>query len=142
MVDTERLKKLLKLTTSTFNGEALNAIRKVNEELLKNKQTWDDILGGKSGKRLSSFSDDIANKMMMQSLRKQADELRIERDEYKKDYWNIKHEYDNLKVDYVKDIRDRYEGKQHRKTKPIEEKQKDWFDMHEGYIPKSKRRRV
>ena len=39
--------KLMSLTTSEFNGEALNAIRMANSVLARTNQTWEDLLKGK-----------------------------------------------------------------------------------------------
>lgn len=140
MVDTERIKKLLNLTTSTFNGEALNAIRKANEELQKNKQTWDDVLEGKGGsKSTRSFADDFANKMIIDSLQKQAKELRTERNEYKKDYYDVRSKYIDLKAEVVKIMHDIYTGKPSGKAEP--QKEEPWHDNRREYIPKSKRGR-
>lgn len=41
--DTVRLLNLLKMTTSTSDGEALNAIRLANKLLAKFDLTWDDL---------------------------------------------------------------------------------------------------
>lgn len=42
-----KLIKLMQLTTSPFDGEALNAIRKANAELAEADITWEDILKNK-----------------------------------------------------------------------------------------------
>jgi hypothetical protein len=42
--DLERLVKLMSLTTSDFDGEALSALRKANEALAAAKLTWSDVL--------------------------------------------------------------------------------------------------
>lgn len=127
MVDTERIRKLLNLTTSTFNGEALNAIRKANEELKRNGQTWDEVLEVKGGsKSTRSFADDFANKMLIESLRKQSLELRKEREEYKRDYWNVKHECDDLKAFIVKDINERTSGGKQTQTRFSKEQPKGY----------------
>jgi hypothetical protein len=39
--------KLLNLTTSQYDGEALNAIRMANAVLARTNQTWEDLLKGK-----------------------------------------------------------------------------------------------
>lgn len=44
MLDRERLAKILAMTTSTHDGEALNAIRKANEMIKGEKLTWDEVL--------------------------------------------------------------------------------------------------
>lgn len=41
----DRLKKFMALTTSTSDGEALNALRAANRELAENGKTWPIILG-------------------------------------------------------------------------------------------------
>ncbi len=46
----DRLLKLLALTTSEADGEALNAIRMANALLKKNNLQWADILAVKGGK--------------------------------------------------------------------------------------------
>lgn len=142
MVDTERIKKLLKLTTSTFNGEALTAIRKANEELKRSGQTWDEVLEGKSsGKSTRSFADDFTNKMMIDSLRKQASEIRKERDEYKQDYWKAKNECDDLKAYIVKDINKRTSREKQYSQTEFSESEPKGYTQHNEYVPKSKRGR-
>ena len=44
VIDRTRLSKLMNLTTSDSDGEALNALRKANELLTKHKLTWSEIL--------------------------------------------------------------------------------------------------
>lgn len=44
MLDRERLAKILALTTSEHDGEALSAIRKANEIIKGEKLTWDEVL--------------------------------------------------------------------------------------------------
>lgn len=44
MLDRERLAKILALTTSDHDGEALSAIRKANEIIKGEKLTWDEVL--------------------------------------------------------------------------------------------------
>lgn len=130
MVNTEKLIKLLQLTTSTYNGEALNAIRKANEEIKKEKVTWDDVLSNKRS------DNDFANSLLIQSLRSQLNELRNDRDEYKRDYWIYKNKYDDI-------IRDRKEEQyqEKRKTGFHGSKQTDnRYDSYGNYIPRSKRR--
>jgi hypothetical protein len=39
--------KLLNLTTSQYDGEALNAIRMANAVLARTNQSWEDLLDGK-----------------------------------------------------------------------------------------------
>jgi len=39
--------KLMNLTTSQFDGEALSAIRMANSVLASQNQTWEDLLSGK-----------------------------------------------------------------------------------------------
>lgn len=39
--------KLMNLTQSSYDGEALNAIRMANAVLARTNQTWDDLLAGK-----------------------------------------------------------------------------------------------
>lgn len=45
--DHERIRKLLNMTTSSNDGEVLNAIRMVNRTLTKNGWDWDRLLAGK-----------------------------------------------------------------------------------------------
>lgn len=47
MIDIKKVSKLLELTSSPFDGEALNAIRKANMELMKNDITWTMLLSNK-----------------------------------------------------------------------------------------------
>ena len=50
MTDTPDYKmflKLMSLTTSSFDGEALNAIRMANAVLARTNQTWEDLLKNK-----------------------------------------------------------------------------------------------
>jgi hypothetical protein len=44
-LDKERLAKLLSMTSSDHDAEALAAIRKANELLRLNKKSWSDVLG-------------------------------------------------------------------------------------------------
>jgi hypothetical protein len=44
MLDRERLAKILALTASTNDGEALAAIRKANDIVRGEDMTWDDVL--------------------------------------------------------------------------------------------------
>ncbi len=44
-VDKDRLAKLLSMTSSDHDGEALAAIRKANQLLRANGTTWSDVLG-------------------------------------------------------------------------------------------------
>lgn len=44
-----RLTKLLRLTESPVEGEALSAIRRANELLKANGLTWDDVVSGRLG---------------------------------------------------------------------------------------------
>ncbi len=135
MADTERIKKLLKLTTSPYNGEALNAIRKANEEIKGSGQTWDDVIEGKdASRRIGSFVDDTANKWIIQNVRKQSDELRSERDEYKRDYWLYKNKYDNI-------IRGKQTEKKEDRQSEFSEKEAKGYTQHGEYVPKSKRGR-
>jgi len=46
MLDKTRLVKLVMMTTSNHDGEALNAIRMANSLLAANKLNWSDILLG------------------------------------------------------------------------------------------------
>jgi len=127
MTDVDRIKKLLKLTTSTYNGEALNAIRKANEEINRSGQTWDDVLE-KGG---SNYGDMIEIRRMKKSLSESFKERSMleedlrksksERDEYKRDYWTYKNKYDDI-------IRGR------------QTEQKEYTQRGE-YVPKSKRGR-
>lgn len=47
-LDKDRLIKLLNMTMSQHDGEALSAIRKSNELLLLNQTSWSDLFGGPS----------------------------------------------------------------------------------------------
>ena len=40
----DKITKLLALTTSTFDGEALNAIRAANEILNEQDKTWEEVI--------------------------------------------------------------------------------------------------
>lgn len=44
-MDKERLTKLMALTTSDNDGEALNALRMANKMLMAERLTWEEILG-------------------------------------------------------------------------------------------------
>ena len=44
VIDVERLAKLMMMTTSNFDGEALVAMRKANSMLTASKRNWQDIL--------------------------------------------------------------------------------------------------
>lgn len=46
MLDRERLIKIMGLTTSNSDGEALSALRKANEILAGEKLTWAEVLKG------------------------------------------------------------------------------------------------
>jgi len=45
MLDRERLAKVLAMTTSNHDGEALSAIRRANEILAGENLTWTELLG-------------------------------------------------------------------------------------------------
>lgn len=47
-MDLVKLTKLMQLTTSSFDGEALNAIRKVNLFLAENNMTWEQFIKEKN----------------------------------------------------------------------------------------------
>ena len=47
MVDIIKFIKLMELTTSSYDGEALNALRKANAELFKYNLTWNQFLSNK-----------------------------------------------------------------------------------------------
>lgn len=50
-LDKNKLIKLLKMTTSSHDGEILNAIKLVNIHLKNNNMTWDDIIGNGYNRR-------------------------------------------------------------------------------------------
>ena len=128
MTDIDRIKKLMKLTTSTFNGEALNAIRKANEELERNKQTWDDVLGGK---RDTSFDKMLERSNMV--LVKERDNLKNQLKESRSQIEDLKRACNVYK--FASEMK-----KESRQTQ-FSEKEAKGYTYHREYVPKSKRRR-
>jgi hypothetical protein len=120
MVNIDKLKKLLNLSTSTYNGESLNAIRKANEELKKSGQTWDQVLEGRgSGNVLSYISQINGLKDIVSSKEYQLRVAKTEIEDLKR------------KCDIYRYTSETKKTKQHTQTQ-----------SSSGYIPKSKRGRT
>lgn len=72
-----KLIKLLNLTTSNFDGEALNAIRKANDIIKKGDVQWENIILTENNKRIETLEAQIRDKQA------EIDNLKIEIDELK-----------------------------------------------------------
>lgn len=68
MVDISRIIKLLNLTSSRYDGECLNAIRKANILLMEENKTWADVFQTKqslsSPINTTSFSEEHIRHML------------------------------------------------------------------------------
>lgn len=146
MTDLTRLKKLLNLTTSPFDGEALNAIRKANEEIRKEDKTWDEVLEEKEGY-------DPTDKYVIERLKndyamkkEEIEELEIKVGDLEEDIIKerTKASFLEAQVERLKracEFRE-YEktGSTKRKTEYYEGTSSGYTDSYGRYVPKSKRR--
>jgi len=150
MVDTDRIKKLLKLTTSTYNGEALNAIRKANEEINRSGQTWDDVLEGKGKVSYCDkiFTDQLERSNMVlvrerDTLLKSVNRLQERLDVRLKEASKFESENIFLKAE-IKDLKgEKIEahGKKYKGKGEYIEAELPYSDQYGRYVPKSKRER-
>lgn len=60
-MNTDRFLKLMRLTTSNRDGEALNAIRLANKMLKENNMQWDDIIGSGNTTRTAENESVVDN---------------------------------------------------------------------------------
>jgi len=150
MVDIDRLKKLLNLTTSTFSGEALNAIRKANEEIDRSGQTWDDVLGEKG--KVSScdkiFTDQLERSNMalvrerddlLKSVNRMQERLDVrlkEAAKFESENIFLKAEIKDLKGEKTEVHSKKYKGKGE-----YIEAELPYSDQYGRYVPKSRRER-
>jgi hypothetical protein len=65
----DRLQKLMNMTTSENDGEALNAIRRANDLLKKNGKSWEDFI--KERPRARSFTE-LSDAQIVDFLNKKA----------------------------------------------------------------------
>lgn len=65
----EKVVKLLNLTTSDSDGEALNAIRAANAFLAKTRVTWNDVIESKRARRTESSVGEMLSRLRACKLR-------------------------------------------------------------------------
>ena len=85
--DRERFVKLLKMTHSSSDGEALVAIRKCNDMLVQHKLSWNDVVSERCSSQARSMPDNAANNSRgvtrnVRAATSQAFEASIRREKY------------------------------------------------------------